>query len=112
VTIAWSDGCRERSRNSIFGTPYEILPFGGVYYSDVDVVADADDPTSPDKKWIQLQSGRFIATRYPSTTGIVRALVEPVPASTDEITVDVDVTATVNGKVYVGSMAGLQLKAQ
>jgi hypothetical protein len=83
-----------------------------VYYSDVDVVADADEPTNPDKKWIQLQSGRFIATRYPSTSGTVRALVEPVAASTDEITVDVDVTATVNGKVYIGSMAGLQLKAQ
>jgi hypothetical protein len=57
----------------------DILPDGSVHYSDFDPVLDMDAPADPDKRWIKLQSGWYIATRYPSSSGVtVRAMVEPV----------------------------------
>lgn len=81
VTVTWNDGARERQkpRVSTADTYGAILADNSVHYSDFDVVNDLDDPINPDKKWIQLQSGWYIAVRYPSGSGLVeRAIVEPI----------------------------------
>lgn len=80
ITIVWPDGARERAAPSVNTTQVRnILPKGSVHYSDVDIVPDADEPYNPDKKWIKLQSGWYIAVRFPSSTGNpVRATVEPI----------------------------------
>jgi GH25 family lysozyme M1 (1,4-beta-N-acetylmuramidase) len=81
VTITWDQGARERQRArvSTLDTYGETLPDNSVHYSDFDPVPDIDYPNDPNKRWIQLQSGWYIATRYPSASGAVeRAVVEPV----------------------------------
>lgn len=112
VTVTWNDGARERKTPSVnepvVGT---ILPDNSIHYSDFDVVPDKDDPNSPDKKWIQLQSGWYIATRYPSSSGQVeRAIVEPItapaPAPTSTMVIEWDandfpVSITVDGVKWV-----------
>ena len=83
VTITWDGGARERQKPRVnsadsYGT---VLADNTIHYSDYDQVPDMDDPTNPDKRWIQLLSGWYIATRYPSSTIIVeRARVEPIVA--------------------------------
>ena len=87
VTITWDGGARERQkpRVSTADTYGTVLADNTVHYSDFDVVNDLDEPTNPDKKWIELQSGWFVAVRYPSSSGIVErarveAIVTPVEA--------------------------------
>ena len=91
VTVTWNDGARERKTPSINSTVIGIiLADNSVHYSDFDVVNDLDDPTNLDKKWIQLQSGWYIAVRYPSSGGLIeRAIVEPIttPPPSNEMTI-------------------------
>jgi hypothetical protein len=67
-----------------------------------------DFPGDLDRKWIKLQSGWYVATRYPSSSGVTeRCRVEAIPvapAPADEITVSIeaDIVATFNGKPYHG----------
>jgi GH25 family lysozyme M1 (1,4-beta-N-acetylmuramidase) len=82
VTITWDQGARERKEPRVqvaTETYRNILLDNSVHYSDVDVVPDTNEPYNPDKRWIKLQSGWYVATRYPSSTGNpTRATVEPV----------------------------------
>jgi GH25 family lysozyme M1 (1,4-beta-N-acetylmuramidase) len=83
VTITWDGGARERELPRVgIGDAYRnVLADNTVHYSDFDPVPDTSDPTNPDKQWIKLQSGWYIATRYPSSSGlVVRAIVEPLDA--------------------------------
>ncbi len=106
VTITWDAGARERQkpRVSTADTYGAVLADNTVHYSDFDVVNDLDEPTNPDKKWIQLGDW-FVAVRYPSSSGIVeRARVEaivtpPVVAFPPEIYVSM--TADGEQKRYV-----------
>jgi hypothetical protein len=96
VTITWNDGARERQKPRIKAedTYGAVLADNTVHYSDFDVVPDMDYPTNPDKKWIQLQSGWYIAVRYPPSSGTIyeRARVEAIaPPVTDSITIDIAV---------------------
>lgn len=112
VTVTWDTGARERKTPSV-NSPIvgNVLLDNSVHYSDFDVVNDLDDPNNPDKKWIQLQSSWYIATRYPSSIGIVeRAIVEPViippPSNKDIIEFTWDnnhnlIGITVNGVAWV-----------
>jgi GH25 family lysozyme M1 (1,4-beta-N-acetylmuramidase) len=114
VTILYPDGARERQDPHAAGTLRNLLAVNTVHYSDFDEVPDMDDPTNTGKRWIKLQSGWYIATRYPASNGITqRARVEPVvtePAA--EYVVDCDVTLTApDGKRYEGTLAGLRLRA-
>ena len=96
VTVVWQNGCRKRTSASAFGAGGETLPAGAVVYTENAVIADVDEPNNPDKKWIQLSDGWFIATRYPSNEGAERAKVEPVnnteppPSDSDTVTVSVE----------------------
>lgn len=82
VTITWDQGARERKEPRVQvaqNTYRHVLPDNSIHYSDFDEIPDADEPFNPDKRWIKLQSGWYIATRYPSSAGNpVRALVEPM----------------------------------
>jgi len=57
-----------------------VLLDNSVHYSDYDEVPDSNDPSNVNKRWIKLQSGWYIATRYPPSSGTIyqRALVEPI----------------------------------
>lgn len=95
VNVIWPQGCRKRTLASINGTGGDNLPVGSVVYTDFDVVPDTDEPSNPDKKWIQLPDKWFIATRYPSGGGTERAQVEPAsnggpPTGPDTVTVTVE----------------------
>jgi GH25 family lysozyme M1 (1,4-beta-N-acetylmuramidase) len=108
VTITYSGGARERQGPHATGNYGVILPPASVHYSDFDPIDDMDFPGDPDRKWIKLQSGWYVATRYPSSSGVTeRCRVEAIPvapAPADEITVSIeaDIVATFNGKPYHG----------
>src|SRR3990167_2096969 len=72
VTVTWDQGARERQYPHATGIYDVILADNTVHYADADPVPDMDDPSNPDKQWIKLQSGWYIATRYPSGSGIVK----------------------------------------
>lgn len=78
VTITNPEGARERTGNSTAAPGFSpLLAFGSVHYSDKEIIADSTAPTDPNKKWIELVNGRFIAVRYPQSGGpIERATVE------------------------------------
>jgi GH25 family lysozyme M1 (1,4-beta-N-acetylmuramidase) len=122
VTVTWDDGARERREPRVqsgIDTFRSILLDNSVHYSDFDVVPDANEPMNPDKKWIKLQSGWYIATRYPSSSGVVqRAIVEsvtpppvdPDPAEGYEVeTLEFVLTDKLTGKRYRGTIGGLTL---
>jgi GH25 family lysozyme M1 (1,4-beta-N-acetylmuramidase) len=108
VTITYSGGARERQGPHATGNYGVILPPASVHYSDFDPIDDMDFPGDLDRKWIKLQSGWYVATRYPSSSGVTeRCRVEAIPvapAPADEITVSIeaDIVATFNGKPYHG----------
>lgn len=102
VTITWADGARERKSPSTFETVVgNVLPKDSVWYSDYDIVADKEEPYNPDKKWIMLTTGWYVAVRYPSTSGIIeRARVEPIaPAPEPEPSPTHVVEVTIDGMV-------------
>jgi len=107
VTVTWSNGCRKRTLASINGTGGDNLPVGTVLYTDNDAVPDTDEPTNPDKKWIQLPDKWFIATRYPSGEGAERARVEAAsdngtpPGSPDTVTVTVETSDGKRGSATI-----------
>jgi len=110
VTVTWDAGARERAkpRVSSLDAVGAVLADNSVHYSDFDVVPDMDDPTNTNKRWIQLKSGWYIATRYPPSSGTVyqRAKVEPIIQPADKISVTitdngVTKTYTVSGDVVV-----------
>ncbi len=77
VTVTWDNGARERQRPrvSTLDTYNAVLADNTVHYSDFDIVPDMDYPNDPTKRWIQLESGWYIAVAY---GGYVRATVEPI----------------------------------
>jgi hypothetical protein len=100
VTVTWDTGCRERDKPSVNGLAGVILPDNSVHYANNGPVPDMDAPTNPDKAWIQLQSGWYIAVRYPSSSGIIeRARVELVEPVTVPFTLAVDGFKPVSGKL-------------
>lgn len=94
VIITWDGGCREREYPHASGVYRNILADNTIHYSDYDPVPDMDDPTNTNKRWIKLQSGWYITTRYPPTSGTIyqRALVEPIvappPAPAGDVSID------------------------
>jgi len=81
VTITWDSGAREREKPRVNAVDKyrNLLLDNTVHYSEFDPVPDMDDPTNADKRWIQLQSGWWVAVKYPSSSGIIeRAKVEAV----------------------------------
>jgi hypothetical protein len=107
VHVTWPNGCRKRTLASINGTGGNTLPYGSINYTDYDVVSDSDEPSNPDKKWIQLPDKWFIATRYPSSEGVERAQVEAVsdngtpPGSQDTVTVTVETSDGKRGSATI-----------
>ena len=109
VMITWDAGARERQyprATNANDTSGAILADNTVHYSDFDVVPDMDDPNNVDKRWIKLQSGWYIATRYPSSSGIyerakVEAIIAPPPVEPSILVSHIfDDTLVVNGKEY------------
>lgn len=90
----------------IGGTQIKELPAGTIVKGDAPAVgyAHLTYPVNGYTKTIWLMNYAPVVVPPPPPP--------PTPEPTDTITVDVDVTANINGKVYVGTMAGLQLKPQ
>ena len=105
IIVVWPTGCRKRPIASINGAGGDILENGTILYTDYDVVPDQDEPSNPDKKWIQLPDKWFIATRYPSSDGVERAQVEAgnetPPESPDTVTVTVETSDGKRGSATI-----------
>ena len=108
VTVTWHDGCRKRITASSYSAGGEKLPKGTVIFTDKLPVPDTDDPNNPDKKWIQLMDGWFIAIRYPASEGVERATVEtvvvtdsPPTQSEDTVTVTVETSDGKRGSATI-----------
>jgi hypothetical protein len=107
VTVIWPDGCRKRVNASSYSAGGETLPKGTITFTDKSTTADLDEPTNPDKKWIQLSDGWFIATRFPASEGVERATVEtvietdPPPQNEDTVTVTVETSDGKHGSATI-----------
>lgn len=107
VTIVSIEGARVRTGP---GTGFasiptgSLLPYGSVHYSNKEVVPDNADPNNLDKRWIELESGGFIATKYPGSQ-LVRATVEtvgdvPPPDVPPDRIVVANFKVTIDGTTY------------
>ena len=106
--VTWLQGCNTRPEPNVNNTYIATLPTGYEFDSSIYFVPAGKTPEQ--ERWAQLASGHWVALVYSSQPRC--ALVTPAPTpepAEDEITVDVEVTATINGKVYTGTMAGLKL---
>lgn len=107
VTVIWRDGCRKRIAASGYSAGGETLPKGTVMFTDKSTTPDLEEPNNPDKKWIQLSDGWFIATRFPASEGVERATVEtiietdPLPPSEDTVTVTVETSDGKRGSATI-----------
>ena len=106
--VTWLQGCNTRPEPNVNNTYIATLPTGYEFDSSIYFVPAGKTPEQ--ERWAQLESGHWVALVYSSQPRCALVTPAPTPEPTeDEITVDVEVTATINGKVYTGTMAGLKL---
>jgi hypothetical protein len=94
--IIWPDGARLRSTPSILGTAGSILAAGMV----VNVLQVK--PVSASEAWAQHENGLWFATLYNSQPRAEK-VTTTLPVDEIFVSVDADITATINGKVYRGT---------
>jgi GH25 family lysozyme M1 (1,4-beta-N-acetylmuramidase) len=94
--IIWPDGARLRSTPSILGTAGSILQYGTV----VNVLQVK--PVSASEAWAQHENGLWFATLYNSQPRAEK-VTTTLPVDEIFVSVDADITATINGKVYRGT---------
>jgi hypothetical protein len=83
-TVSWPLGCSTKLNPNTGGTNYYTWNTGSEFYAS-DIIRDTTDPNNPDKLWAKisrgLHAGKYVAIRYPSSSGNpVRAsytLIEP-----------------------------------
>jgi hypothetical protein len=96
----WGAGCNKRIAPNVSNTPIGMIPTGAEFEA-LDYFIPPGIPETQER-WGKLVDGSWVALIYSSQP---RAeLVAPPPEPADEITVSVeaDITATVNGKAYHG----------
>jgi GH25 family lysozyme M1 (1,4-beta-N-acetylmuramidase) len=94
--IIWPDGARLRSQPSILGIAGSILAAGTV----VNVLQVK--PVSASEAWAQHENGLWFATLYNSQPRAEK-VTTTLPVDEIFVSVDADITATINGKVYRGT---------
>ena len=113
VTITWDAGARERlkPRVNTADTYGAVLADNTVHYSDYDIVPDMDSPTDPTKRWIQLQSGWYIAVDYPSSgVPAQRARVELIDPEPSGETIEAVLTEKDSAGAVVATWKGVLTK--
>ena len=109
--VVWDTGANERTGP---GTNY---PNTGNAYALTQTVfgnliqADALDPTNPQKEWLQLENGKWVATKYPNTAGDqwIRVDYHEVAPTPHSVFVTVDITADVDGQLYGAVVSNVEL---
>jgi hypothetical protein len=98
-TVVWERGATERTGPSTsfpnIKTPggADVVHLQGTTVRGIAIVRDQVDPLNPDKEWMQMGQGRFVATKYPDSLRNPRVRIEyhevtpPAPITIDSVVI-------------------------
>jgi GH25 family lysozyme M1 (1,4-beta-N-acetylmuramidase) len=106
--VVWENGVARRSLPTVFNSYTGLsYSFGEIVEVIRDNIPDQDDPTNPNKIWVQFADGYYGASQYPNSLGepkvrMVR-VIEPGPEPEPDPTFPPEIGVTINGvtKAYV-----------
>jgi len=109
--VVWDSGANERTG------PGTNFPNTGITFALGDMVSgnliqpDALDPTNDKKEWLQLENGKWVATKYPNTAGDkwIRVDYHEVAPPAQSVFVTIDITADVDGRQYGAVVPNIEL---